>query len=94
MLACCERFGGHFRQQIRTVETAAQPSVRGLIPAETKNRERLEQGAPEADHQALPPMRSQSAWSERTVLDPMAQEANHLLGGDEPLLSHYLDFTS
>ena len=61
----CDRFGGHFRQRTRTVETSARHYVRGLLQAETKNMERMEEAIPEADHQALHPMLSESAWSER-----------------------------
>ena len=77
----CDRFGGHFRQRTRTVETAARHYVRGLLQAETKNMERMEEAIPDADHQALQHMLSESAWSERAVLDHVAQEANRLLGG-------------
>jgi SRSO17 transposase len=77
----CGRFTGHFRQRTRTVETAAQQYVRGLLQAETKNMERMEEVIPDADHQALHHMLSESAWSERAVLDQVAQEANRLLGG-------------
>jgi SRSO17 transposase len=77
----CGRFTGHFRQRTRTVETAAQQYVRGLLQAETKNMERMEEVIPDADHQALHHMLSESAWSEQAVLDQVAQEANRLLGG-------------
>jgi SRSO17 transposase len=79
----CERFGGHFRQRTRTVETAAQQYVRGLLQAETKNMERMEEVIPDADHQALQHRLSASAWSERAVLDQVAQDAHRLLGGYE-----------
>jgi SRSO17 transposase len=79
----CERFGGHFRQRTRTVESAAQQYVRGLLQAETKNMERMEEVIPDTDHQALQHMLSASAWSERAVLDQVAQDANRLLGGYE-----------
>jgi len=77
----CDRFGGHFRQRTRTVETSFRHYVRGLLQAETKNRERMEEAIPEADHQALHHMLSESAWSERAVLDQVAQDAHRLLGG-------------
>ena len=77
----CERFGGYFRQRTRTVETSVQHYVRGLLQAETKNMERMEEVIPEADHQALHHMLSESAWSERAVLDQVAQEAHRRLGG-------------
>jgi SRSO17 transposase len=77
----CERFGGHFRQRTRTVEISARHYVRGLLQAETKNMERMEEAIPDADHQALQHMLSESAWSERAVLDQVAQDAHRLLGG-------------
>jgi SRSO17 transposase len=77
----CERFSGHFRRRTRTVEASARHYVRGLLQAETKNMERMEEAIPEADHQALQHMLSESAWPERAVLDQVAQDANRLLGG-------------
>lgn len=77
----CDRFGGHFRQRTRTVETSVQHYVRGLLQAETKNRERMEEVVPDADQQALHHRLSESAWSERAVLDQVAQDAHRLLGG-------------
>ena len=67
----CDRFGSHFRSRTRTVETAVKHYLRGLLQAETKNRERLEEVVPEADHQALPHLLSESAWEERAVLDSL-----------------------
>ncbi|MFO1431745.1 MAG: IS701 family transposase [Candidatus Competibacteraceae bacterium] len=78
----CDRFGHHFRRRTRTVETTVNHYLRGLLQAKTKNRERMEEVVPEADHQALQPMLSESAWDERAVLDHVAQEANRHLGGD------------
>jgi SRSO17 transposase len=80
-MSFCERFGGHFRQRTRTVETSVRHYVQGLLQAETKNMERMEEVISEADHQALHHMLSESAWSERAVLDHVAQDANRLLGG-------------
>lgn len=81
LLCFSERFGGHFRRQTRTVGTAVQHYLRGLLQAESKNMERIEEVIPAADHQALHHMLSESAWSERTVLDQVAQDAHRLLGG-------------
>lgn len=81
LLDFCDRFGGHFRRRTRTVETSVQHYVRGLLQAETKNMGRMEEAIPEADHQALHHMLSESAWSERAVLDQVAQDARRLLGG-------------
>ncbi|HOW77670.1 MAG TPA: IS701 family transposase [Candidatus Competibacteraceae bacterium] len=57
--------------------------MQGLIQAETKNMERMEEAVPDADHQVLQHMLSESAWSERAVLDQIAQEASQRLGNDE-----------
>ena len=43
----------------------------------------MEAVVPEADHPALPHRLSESAWEERAVLDPVAQDANRHLG-DHP----------
>lgn len=75
-----ERFGGHFRRQTRTVETTVQHYLRGLLQAETKNRERMEEVVPDADHQALHHRLSEPAWAEQAVLDHVARDANRLLG--------------
>ena len=77
----CDRFGSHFRRRTRTVETTMKHYLRGLLQAETKNMERMEEVVPGADHQALQHMLSESAWEERAVLDHVAQEANRHLGG-------------
>ena len=77
----CDRFGHHFRQRTRTVQTTVKQYLRGLLQAETTNMERMEEVVPEANHQALQHMLSESAWEERAVLDQVAQEANQHLGG-------------
>src|SRR5512143_529296 len=77
----CDRFGNHFRRRTRTVETTMNHYLQGLLQAETKNMERMEEVVPGADHQALQHMLSESAWEERAVLDHVAQEANQHLGG-------------
>ena len=43
--------------------------------------EQREEVVPQADHQALQHMLSESAWEERTVLDHVAQDVNRHLGG-------------
>jgi SRSO17 transposase len=81
LMDCCERFGGRFRRRTRAVETSVRHHVQGLLQAETKNMERMEEVISEADHQALHRMPSESARSERAVLDHVAQDANRPLGG-------------
>jgi SRSO17 transposase len=43
----------------------------------------MEEVVPNADHQALHHLISESAWSERSVLDQVAQNANQRLGGHD-----------
>ncbi|MBK8537152.1 MAG: transposase [Candidatus Competibacteraceae bacterium] len=57
----CSRFTRPFRQGTRTVETAAQLYVRGLPKRKPRNMERMEEVIPEADHQALQHLLSESA---------------------------------
>jgi SRSO17 transposase len=80
-LSFCDRFGSHFRSRTRTVETPVKHYLRGLLQADSKNRERIEEVVPAANHQALPHLLSESAWEERAVLDQVAQEANRHVGG-------------
>ena len=75
-LTFCDRFGDHFRQRTRTVETSARHDGRGLLQAKTKNMERMEEAMPEADHHALQHLLSASAWAQRAVLAEVAQEAH------------------
>lgn len=86
----CDRFGHHFHRRTRTVKPSVNHDLRGLLQAETKNRERMEEVVPEADHQALQHLLSESAWEERAVLDPVAQDANRHLG-DPPDSSLIID---
>ena len=86
----CDRFGHHFHRRTRTVKTSVNHYLRGLLQAETKNMERMEEVIPAADHQALQHMLSESAWAERAVLDPVAQDANRHLG-DHPDSSLIID---
>lgn len=51
-LNVCDRFGSHFRSRTRTVETPVRHYLRGLLQAESKNLERMEEVVPEADYQA------------------------------------------
>ena len=80
-LSFCERFGSYFRSQTRTVETPMKHYLRGLLQAETKNMERMEEVIPAADHQALQHLLSESAWEERAVLDQVAQDVDRHRGG-------------
>ena len=56
------------------------------MQATRKNMERMEAPVVGADDQALQYMLTESHWDSQAVLDQVAQEANHLLGGDESCL--------
>jgi hypothetical protein len=44
----------HFRRQTRTLKTTVRHYLCGLLQAEIKNMEQMEEVIPEAAHQALP----------------------------------------
>jgi len=53
------------------------------MQAHRKNMERMEEMVAEADEQRLQHMLTESAWDHRAVLDQVAQEADHWLGGTQ-----------
>ena len=63
--------------------TAAGDYLKGLMQAERKNMERMEEVVVEADEQRLQHMLSDSDWDHRAVLDQVALDANRWLGGTE-----------
>jgi SRSO17 transposase len=56
------------------------------MQATRKNMERMEEHVVGADDQALQYMLTEAHWDSQAVMDQVAQEANHLLGGDESCL--------
>jgi len=56
------------------------------MQATRKNMERMEENVVGANDQALQYMLTESHWDSQAVMDQVAQEANHLLGGDESCL--------
>ncbi len=56
------------------------------MQATPKNMERMVENVVGADDQALQYMLTESHWDSQAVMDQVAQEANHLLGGDESCL--------
>ena len=53
----------------------------GLIQAETrKNMERIVEVVPGSDHQAMQQFISNSRWSAKAVTNPVAQDADALIG--------------
>ena len=63
--------------------TAAGDYLKGLMQARRKNMERMEEAVVGADHQQMQHMLTDSPWEHRAVFDPLAQEADDLLGGSE-----------
>ena len=75
------RFSAHFQGQTRSVVTAAGQYLKGLMQAERKNMERMEEAVKDCDEQRLQHMLTDSAWDHRGVLDQVAKEADAQLGG-------------
>ena len=53
------------------------------MQAHRKNMERMEEMVAGADDQRLQHMLTESQWDHRAVMDQVAQEADHWLGGTE-----------
>ena len=53
----------------------------GLIQSERRNMERMEESVVDVDYEALQHFISSSMWDHRAVMDRVAQEADHLVGG-------------
>jgi SRSO17 transposase len=52
------------------------------MQADNKNMERMVEVVPDAEWQSLQNFLSHSPWGERGLLDQLARDANHLIGGD------------
>lgn len=55
--------------------------VCGLMQADKRNMERMEEHVPESDYEALQHFLSNSTWDARAVINRVATESNQLLGG-------------
>jgi SRSO17 transposase len=75
------RFEAHFQRWTRSVVLQAQMYLQGLMQASRKNMERMEEVVPECDYQSLQHFLSHSDWKARAVLNQVAVEADHHLGG-------------
>jgi SRSO17 transposase len=53
------------------------------MQADKKNMERMVEVVPDAEWQSLQNFASHSPWSERGLVDQLARDANHHIGGDE-----------
>jgi len=52
------------------------------MQADKKNMERMVEVVPDSEWQSLQNFLSHSPWSDRGLLDQLARDANHLIGGD------------
>ena len=75
------RFSAHFDGRTRSVVVATGEYLKGLMQADRKNMERMEETVKDADEQRLQHMLTNSAWDHRGVLDQVAMEADAQLGG-------------
>ena len=82
-VAFCDRFSHHFRSRTHDSSVIAKHYLSGLMQANKKNMERMEEVVPNSDEQALQHFCSNSPWPERQVLDQVALEADEILGGHE-----------
>jgi len=57
--------------------------LKGLIQADKRNMERMEERIPGASEQGLQYFISDSNWEEEPILEEIAAQADHLLGGKE-----------
>lgn len=78
-----KRFGEHFLRGTRSVALQAQIYLQGLMQANRKNMERMEEVVPGCNYQSLHHFVSDSQWETRAVLDQVAREADRHLGGSE-----------
>ncbi len=79
----CERFAAPFRSPTHTREVPMRQYLSGLVQAGKgdRNRERIAEGVPNSDEQALQHFVSEAEWDEREVLERVAREADKHLGG-------------
>lgn len=81
-----------FTSYFQRKEHHARYYFKGLIQADKKNMERMEERIPGANEQGLQYFISDSRWDEELLLQKIATETDHLLGGKEDS-ALYLDET-
>lgn len=77
-----ESYKDNFMTATRSVFGAAQKYLFGLIKADKKNMERMEEAIPESDEQVLQHFLTNSPWSHRDVMDQVALDADSIFVGD------------
>ena len=75
------RFHANFQGRTRSVVVATGEYLKGLMQAQRKNMERMEEAVRDCDEQRLQHMLTNSHWDHRAVLDQVAMEADGRLGG-------------
>lgn len=70
-----------FRCHTRDNTQTASHYIAGLLQADKANMERMQERVCGADYQGLQQFISDSPWSARDVMDRVASEVDHLLGG-------------
>ncbi|MCP4349595.1 MAG: IS701 family transposase [Desulfobacterales bacterium] len=76
------RYNDHFTTKTRSVVTQAKQYLCGLVQAEKKNMERMEEVVPGSDGQSLQHFIANSPWSDRDVTDRVASDADSFFGDD------------
>lgn len=76
-----ERYRVYFQRGTRSVAPQAHLYLQGLMQAQRKNMERMEEVVADCDYQPLHHFVSHSQWDWRAVLDHVAREADRHLGG-------------
>lgn len=82
-----------FRCYRKDGSTKAWHYLCGLMQADKKNMERMNEHVAEADYSQLQHFLSESTWDYRPVFDKVSQDANALLGG-HPLTGLLIDETA
>jgi SRSO17 transposase len=75
-------FDALFRSGNHCVAATAQQYLCGLMQAEKRNMERMAEAVPDSDEQVLQNFLTHSAWDYRPVMDQVAKNADHWVGGE------------
>jgi SRSO17 transposase len=75
-------FDALFRSGNHSVAATAQQYLCGLMQAEKRNMERMSEAVPDSDEQVLQNFLTHSAWDYRPVMDQVAKNADHWVGGE------------
>jgi len=86
LAGAARRFFSHFKKFspfFQHKQHHAHNYLKGLIQADKRNMERMEERIPGASEQGLQYFISDSGWSEEPLLEQIAAETDYLLGGKE-----------